>query len=161
VDVTEVLEAPCEPEALFDWVDDLARYPGWLDIVPRAVPVEPRDGDPGPAWSVDLRGRLGPFARSKRLRMVRTQHDRPHQVRFERREHDGRQHSAWILEASVAPGPGSGDGDGDSDGDGSVLTMHLHYGGSLVGPVVERLLADEIRRSRPRLLTLVASSPNP
>jgi hypothetical protein len=37
--------------------------------------------------------------------------------------------------------------------------MRLHYGGSLVGPVVERLLADEIRRSRPRLLTLVESSP--
>jgi hypothetical protein len=152
VDVTEVLEAPCDAETLFDWVDDLARYPGWLDIVPRAVPVEPREGDPGPAWSVDLRGRLGPFARSKRLRMVRTVHDRPHHVRFERLEHDGRQHSSWTLDASVAPGPGSGEG--------SVLTMRLHYGGSLVGPVVERLLADEIRKSRPRLLTLVADSPS-
>jgi hypothetical protein len=145
VDVTEVLEAPCEPEVLFDWVDDLARYPGWLDIVPRAVPVEAREGDAGPAWSVDLRGRLGPFARSKRLRMVRTEHDRPHRARFERFEHDGRQHSAWTLDASVAPGDG-----------GSVLTMRLHYGGALVGPVVERLLAEEIRRSKPRLLTLVA-----
>jgi hypothetical protein len=116
------------------------------------VPVEPREGDPGPAWSVDLRGRLGPFARSKRLRMVRTVHERPHEVRFERREHDDRQHSSWTLDASVSPG------DGGSEG-GSVLTMRLHYGGSLVGPVVERLLADEIRRSRPRLLTLVASSP--
>jgi hypothetical protein len=153
VDVTEALEAPCEPDVLFDWVDDLARYPGWLDIVPRAVPVEARDGDPGPAWSVDLRGRLGPFARSKRLRMVRTRHDRPHGVRFERSEHDGRQHSPWVLEVSVAPGSG--------DAGGSVLTMRLHYGGSLVGPVVERLLAEEIRRSKPRLLTLVASSPSP
>jgi hypothetical protein len=149
VDVTEVLEAPCEPETLFDWLDDLARYPGWLDIVPRAVADEPRPGDPGPAWSVDLRGRLGPFARSKRLRMVRTVHDRPHHVRFERLEHDGRQHSSWTLDAEVSPG----------ESGGSVLTMRLHYGGSLVGPVVERLLADEIRRSRPRLLTLVASSP--
>jgi len=34
--------------------------------------------------------------------------------------------------------------------------VHLHYGGSLVGPLVERLLADEIARSRPRLLALVA-----
>ena len=152
VDVTEVLEAPCDAETLFGWVDDLARYPGWLDIVPRAVPSEPREGDPGPAWSVDLRGRLGPFARSKRLRMVRTVHDRPHHVRFERLEHDGRQHSGWTLDASVSPGEG---GEG-----GSVLTMRLHYGGSLVGPVVERLLAEEIRRSRPRLLTLVAGSPN-
>ena len=147
--MTEALAAPCDPATLFAWVDDLARYPDWLDIVPRAVPVEPRDGDPGPAWSVDLRGRLGPFARSKRLRMVRTRHDPPHAVRFERREHDGRQHADWILEATVAPA--------DGEGAGSVLTMHLHYGGSLVGPVVEKLLADEIRRSKPRLLGLVAS----
>ena len=156
MDVTEVLEAPCDAEALFDWLDDLARYPGWLDIVPRAEAAEPREGDPGPAWSVDLRGRLGPFARSKRLRMVRTVHDRPHHVRFERLEHDGRQHSSWTLDASVSPAASPADGGGEG---GSVLTMRLHYGGSLVGPVVERLLADEIRRSRPRLLTLVASSP--
>jgi hypothetical protein len=144
VDVTADLLAPCSPERLFGWVDDLAHYPEWLDIVPRAVAVEGHEGDPGPAWSVDLRGRLGPFARSKRLRMVRTVHDAPRRVRFERREHDGRQHSAWVLEAAVAP-----------DADGCRLTMDLHYGGSLVGPLVERLLADEIRQSRPRLLALI------
>jgi len=143
--VTADLVAPCPPDELFAWVDDLARYPGWLDIVPRAVPVEAHPDDPGPAWSVDLRGRLGPFARSKRLRMVRAVHDPPGEVGFERCEHDGRQHAAWSLRASVAP-----------DEAGSRLTMRLHYGGSLVGPVVERLLADEIRRSRPRLLTLLA-----
>jgi Polyketide cyclase / dehydrase and lipid transport len=144
MDVTADLLAPCTPERLFGWVDDLVHYPEWLDIVPRATPVEARDGDPGPGWSVDLRGRLGPFARSKRLRMVRTVHQAPELVRFERLEHDGRRHSPWVLEARVAPDPG-----------GSVLTMRLHYGGSLVGPVVERLLADEIRQSKPRLLALV------
>jgi Polyketide cyclase / dehydrase and lipid transport len=144
MDVTADLLAPCTPERLFGWVDDLAHYPEWLDIVPRATPVDAQDGDPGPAWSVDLRGRLGPFARSKRLRMVRTVHKAPDRVRFERLEHDGRRHSPWVLEARVAPDPG-----------GSLLTMRLHYGGSLVGPVVERLLADEIRQSKPRLLALV------
>lgn len=144
MDVTADLLAPCSPERLFGWVDDLAHYPQWLDIVPRATPVDVREGDPGPAWSVDLRGRLGPFARSKRLRMVRTVHDAPHRVRFERLEHDGRRHSPWVLEAGITP-----------DGEGSRLTMRLHYGGSLVGPLVERLLADEIRESKPRLLALV------
>ena len=86
MDVTADLLAPCSPERLFGWVDDLAHYPEWLDIVPRATPVEARDGDPGPAWSVDLRGRLGPFARSKRLRMVRTVHEAPERVRFDRLE---------------------------------------------------------------------------
>lgn len=144
MDVTADLDAPCPPDALFAWVDDLGRYPRWLDIVPRASAVAPHPDDPGPAWSVDLRGRLGPFARSKRLRMARTMHE-PGRVRFERAEHDGRQHSPWVLSAEVTGLAG-----------GSRLRMHLHYGGSLVGPLVERLLADEIARSRPRLLALLA-----
>ena len=39
---------------------------------------------------------------------------------------------------------------------GSLLTMRLHYGGALFGPVLERLLRDEIERSRERLLDRVA-----
>ncbi|MBN2624379.1 MAG: hypothetical protein JXA83_13465 [Acidimicrobiales bacterium] len=145
MDVTADLVAPCTPDELFVWVDDLGRYPQWLDIVPRASAAEPHRDDPGPAWSVDLRGRLGPFARSKRLRMARTVHE-PGRVRFERVEHDGRQHAPWVLEAEVAAAAG-----------GSRLAMHLHYGGTLGGPVVERLLADEINRSKPRLLALVGA----
>jgi len=143
MDVTATLDAPCSREELFACVADLSRYPEWLDIVPRAVPA--RDGDDAPAWTIDLRGRLGPFARSKRLRMVRTRNNAPDVVVFERRERDGRSHSPWLLEAMVA---------GREDG-GSRLTMHLHYGGGLWGPLVERLLADEIERSRPRLLALL------
>jgi hypothetical protein len=146
VDVTADLDAPCPPDELFAWVDDLGRYPQWLDIVPRASAADPHPDDPGPAWSVDLRGRLGPFARSKRLRMARTVHE-PGRVRFERAERDGRQHSPWVLSAEVTGVAG-----------GSRLRMHLHYGGSLVGPLVERLLADEIARSRPRLLALLAEA---
>lgn len=142
--MTADLEAPCPPAALFAWVEDLGRYPDWLSIVPRAEVLAPEPGDPGPAWSVDLRGRMGPLARSKRLRMVRTVHG-PGRVRFERVEHDGRRHSPWVLTAEVDEVPG-----------GSRLRMHLHYGGTLVGPLVERLLGDEIARSRDRLRALVA-----
>ena len=74
------LDAPCPPEELFAWVDDLARYPSWLSIVTRA---EAYAGDPL-AWSVDLRGRVGPFARSKRLRMVRTSFEPSRLAVFER-----------------------------------------------------------------------------
>ena len=140
------LVAPCPPADLFAWVDDLARYPRWLDIVPRAEAVAGEDGDPGPAWSVDLRGRLGPFARSKRLRMVRTVHEPTTRARFERHELDGRQHSPWVLAVRVTEVEV-----------GSRLDMHLHYGGRLGGPLVERLLADEITRSKPRLLALVGA----
>ena len=145
MDVTADLVAPCTPDELYVWVDDLGRYPEWLDIVPRAVAVDGHPDDPGPAWSVDLRGRVGPIARSKRLRMARTLHE-PGRVRFERVEHDGRKHSSWVLSAEVAPVDG-----------GSRLRMHMHYDGSLVGPLIERLLADEITRSKPRLLALLAA----
>jgi uncharacterized protein YndB with AHSA1/START domain len=136
VDVTAELDAPHPVERVFALVEDLAAYPGWLDIVPRVEPTG--DG----AWLVDLRGRLGPFARSKRLRMVRAVHEAPTHVRFERAELDGRSHSPWVLDASV-----------EAVGDGaSRLTMRLHYGGGLFGPVLEKVLGDEIERSRPRLL---------
>lgn len=146
MDVTADLEAPCPPDELFAWVDDLSRYPQWLDIVPRAEPVDPHPDDGGPAWSVDLQGKVGPLARSKRLRMVRTALDPGRHVRFERVEHDRRSHSPWVLEATV-----------EGTGAGSRLLVRLHYGGSLVGPLIEKMLADEIVRSRPRLLALVTA----
>lgn len=146
MDVTATLDAPHSPAALFPWVEDLGRYPEWLDIVPRAVPADAHADDVGPAWSVDLRGRLGPFARTKRLRMVRTAHEAPHHARFERVEHDGREHSPWVLDAAVEGTEGT-----------SRLTMQLHYGGRLWMATLDRLLTDEIERSRPRLLARVAS----
>jgi hypothetical protein len=145
MDVVAELEAPCPPARLFEEVGDLGRYPGWLSIVPRA---EPTDDD---AWTVDLRGRLGPMARSKRLRMVRTELEAPRHCRFERRELDARDHSAWVLDATV-----------DELDDGrSRLTMRLHYGGSFGGSLLERMLRDEIERSRPALLALVAEPATP
>ena len=143
MDVVAELTAPCTIDALFEWVGDLGRYPEWLGIVQRAEALDEGAGDP-PAWQVELRGRLGPLARSKRLRMVRSELSATG-VTFERSERDGRNHSPWVLRADVAP-----------IADGSVLTMRLHYGGSLWGPVLERLLRDEIERSRVRLLDRVA-----
>ncbi len=139
MDLDAALDAPCPPADLFAWVDDLARYPQWLSIVTRAEP----DGDGG--WMVDLRGRLGPLARSKRLRMARTVLEPEHLAVFERAERDVRHHAAWILRAEVTPAPA-----------GSHLEMQLHYGGSLWGSVIERLLRDEIEQSRARLLELVS-----
>lgn len=144
MDVSAELDAPVPPSVLFAAVDELGCYPAWLDIVTRAQPVDAGPGDRGPAWSVDLRARLGPLARSKRLRMVRTVHEANALVRFERHELDGRRHSPWILTAEVGETPG-----------GSHLTMALHYGGNLLVPVVECLLADAVARSTPRLLAHV------
>lgn len=142
MDVHASLVAPCGPDELFALVDDLGRYPSWNDLVSRC---EPLGGEP-PAWSIDLRARVGPLARSKRLRMVRTLHDPAgHRVAFERHELDGRRHSPWVLEASV-----------ERTADGSALAMRLHYGGALwTGGVLERVLSDQITSGRQRLLELV------
>ncbi|MGE0877915.1 MAG: SRPBCC family protein [Acidimicrobiia bacterium] len=144
MDTTATLEAPCDPDDLFAWVGDLSCYPRWLSIVARAEPAVAVAGDPGLAWSVDLRGRIGPLARSKRLRMVRSTYEPDRLVVFERREADARSHSPWVLRADVAPSPA-----------GALLEMRLHYGGQLWGPVLERLVRDEIDASRGRLLELL------
>ncbi len=143
MDITAQLDAPCSPDVLHAWIDDLARYPQWLTIVPRAVAVDPDPGDLAPAWSIDLRGKVGPLSRSKRLRMVRTSSD-AQEVVFERRELDGQKHAAWILRAKLTPNAG-----------GTNLAMELHYSGGLWEPLVERLLRDEIDGSKQRLLALL------
>ena len=140
MDIQAELTAPCAPSALFAWVSDLSAYPEWLEIVTAA------HADDDGSWSIDLRGRMGPLARTKRLRMVRTELVEPERVVFERAELDGRQHSPWRLTADVAPAA-----------DGSTLVMQLHYGGGLFEPLIERVLRDEIERSRLRLLGLVTA----
>lgn len=142
VQVTASIETPLEPSALFPRINKLEHYPPWLDIIQRVDAAESHPDDEGPAWTVDLGTRVGPLQRSKRLRMVRTVCHDPVEVRFERREHDGRDHSPWVLSANIDPwGPQS-----------SCLAMELSYGGSMFGPVLERLLQREIDAGRPRLL---------
>jgi Polyketide cyclase / dehydrase and lipid transport len=143
MDVTASLEAPCAAERLFELVDDLSTYPQWNGLVHSAVAEPGEDA----VWDVQLRARLGPLARSKRLRMVRTVRDAEHfAVTFEREQADGRNHSPWVLGATIAEEAGL-----------STLTMHLHYGGSLwTGGVLERVLAEQITSGRERLLQLVA-----
>ena len=84
---------------VFEQLATLDRYPAWMRLVHRAEALAPDDGRP--AWRVELRARVGPFARSKQLRMVRTVHEPPHRVRFERVQDDDRDHAAWILAATV------------------------------------------------------------
>ena len=139
MDVRASLDATCDATRLFDLVGDLASYPQWMDLVHRA---EPLGND---AWEVELRAKVGPFARSKRLRMVRTAAEPNSLVRFERLEVDGRQHAPWVLTATI-----------ESVGSQCTLTMHLHYGGALfTGGVLERVLADKIENGRARLAELV------
>jgi hypothetical protein len=145
MDVSASLDAPFPASAVFPWVAELERYPSWLDIVRSAVP------DGAGAWSVDLRARLGPFSRSKRLRMTRAELVPDRHARFVRNEVDGREHSPWVLEAVLEP-------DGDA---ACTVTMSLHYGGSDLPSAVERLLGGEIERCKRRLIEVVSTASAP
>jgi len=149
VELSAEMSAPCAPAELFAWIDDLAVYPEWMGLVHRAEPVEERNGRP--RWDVELRARIGIFARSKRLIMARTVCEPNSEVVFERDQNDGRKHSPWRLAAHVMPDPGSTTG--------SKLVMDLHYGGSLwTGGIAERVLHDEITSSRDRLVRRIAET---
>jgi len=155
VDINADLNAACPPAGLVRWVDDLTVYPRWMGLVHRAEPLN-SDALGRPTWNIELRARLGPFARSKRLTMVRTEyaniaqagHAENWRVVFERAEPDGRKHSVWRLSVQLA-----------AVSAGSRLDMNLHYGGGMwVGGLVERALEDEIAASRERLLTLIGET---
>lgn len=148
MELTAELSAPCAPDELFGWIDDLSRYPDWMGLVHAAAPRDGAGGDGLPAWDVELRARIGPFARSKRLTMVRTMCEAGRAVKFERQEFDGRRHGAWELDACVEP-----------VGSGSRMEMRLYYGGSLwTAGLMERVLHDEIERSRDRLVRVIAEN---
>ena len=88
MDVSASLSAPCSAEVLFAHVIDLGGYPSWTDLVHRATSEA---NTAPPTWDVELRARVGPLARSKRLRMQRTLLDAEHHaVRFERVELDAK-----------------------------------------------------------------------
>ncbi len=147
MDLRAGVVAPCSPEELFVWVDDLAHYPQWMPLVHRAVPAA---GDEG-AWSVELRARVGPLARSKRLRMVRTVIESPRRVAFERAELDGRSHAPWILAVDLDPAGGP------TGSPATVLSMRLRYGGGLwTGGLLERVLIEQIEQGKRNLLALVS-----
>ena len=139
MDIRVDVNLPCSAKELLPFIDDLAQYPSWMGLVHTVVP----EGEG--VWQVELRGKIGPFARSKRLRMIQVETSEPHHIRFERQENDGRSHSDWVLDAQVT-----------EVGSASTLNMTLHYGGRLFSNVVERALHDEIEASKQRLRKLVA-----
>ncbi len=110
---------------------DLTTYENWLDLVDRVEVAEAAEGDTGPAYEVTLIAKIGPFARRKRLRMVRTDSG-DDGATFERREIDGRDHSSWILGAHAY------------EGDPTRVTMRLAYGGGLWSDALEGVLENQV-----------------
>ena len=130
---------------VFAVLEDLGTYPGWLDIVTRSDRAPAAPSDTGPAWFVTLRARIGPLARAKRLRMVRTISEPSDRLRFQRAEVDGRTHSAWILDVVI---------EGSEPAD---VTVEFRYEGRFWSAPLGAILGAQADSAVPRLQALVAS----
>lgn len=144
--INEVIRG-ATPAGLFEQVSVLDNYPPWMRLVHRVTPLGPDGGRL--AWWVELRAKVGPLARSKQLRMVRTVFEPGRQVRFERVQDDDRDHAEWVLTAEV----------GDQTDDGTYLSMHLEYTGDLWSAgILGRILDDEVRRGSAALSRVFSES---
>ncbi len=120
------------------YVADLARYVEWMPMVHGAEAVG--DG----VWNVELRAKVGVFARSKRLRMKRTVNTSYHIV-FERDEIDGRRHSPWTMAVAL-----------QTTDAGCVVTVDLSYGGTLwTAGILDRVLAAQVEAGKTGLAHVV------
>jgi carbon monoxide dehydrogenase subunit G len=136
--VQSTVSLDASTDVVFPFVSDLHRYSEWMPLVHMARP----DGDN--AWLVELRAKVGPLARSKRLRMMRTDMtipSSPHEdgkVVFERHETDGKKHSPWILTVHV-----------HAVGESSRVDVDLEYQGSLwTGGLLEQVLQNNINAGK-------------
>ena len=106
VEHTAEIFVNADPVTVADVVADLSTYPLWNDVVASAEPLD--DDSTDVAWLTTLRARVGPFARSKQLRMVRSEHrvedqdthDSIHSLRDRRSralgmDHERRNHTRW------------------------------------------------------------------
>ena len=172
MDIEASLTTSASVEAVLAHVDDLAAYPKWMSLVHSATRVADA---PESTWNVELRASVGPFARSKRLRLVRTAYDHGdatlgtthggdvRRIVFERRETDGRTHAMWRLTVVVTGGganagtmPTAPTVPTAATGGGTNLVMQLHYDGRFFVGVVESILQQHIDAGRKRLSELLA-----
>ena len=139
---------PARIESVVPWVSDLTRYTEWMPMVHAAS--SDSTSSARPAWNVELRAKVGPFARSKRLRMVRTAEESSPGLAsftFEREERGSGAHSEWVMNVALA-----------GDETGTTVTIDLMYGGSLwTAGVLDRVLAAQIEEGKKGLLGVVTA----
>ena len=148
MEVRAEVSLPCDAPRARDVLADLSGYPKWLGIVHAASTAAPTPDDPRPAWLVDIGARVGPIRRTKRLRMIRALDTADH-LRFERCELDGVPHSPWDLDITLRSGSASPPA--------TFTSVVLHYGGTAWLPLLDAVLAAEVRRALPRLVAIVSA----
>ena len=135
------VDLPVPAGTVRPYVAELDSYRSWMPVI---HDVERLDDT---TWRVELRAKLGVFARSKRLTMVRTL-DAPGEIVFERREDDGRTHAAWVMKVWIS-----------DHGQECRVTIELVYDGNLwASGVLDKILAAQVEAGKRNLAALVAHS---
>ena len=137
------------PEVVVDVLADLSTYPSWNDLVAAAEVLDQMPDDPGPAWRTTLTAKVGPFARSKQLRFVRSTLDSDDEgttnIGFSRNELDDRTHASWRMECTVST----------HDESRTAVVHTLSYDGGLWVPALGGVLDGAIERATRRLPSYV------
>lgn len=132
------VDVPFAIDVVRPFVEDLAAYPLWMPMVHNVASVAED------IWTVELRAKVGVFARSKKLRMRRSMNEEKVIV-FERDEDDGRQHSPWVMRVMLSP-----------SATGTSVTIDLSYGGTLwTAGILDRVLASQVDAGKAGLVRAV------
>ena len=136
--VRQVIEVDLDgsPEQIFAALADLANYQNWLGF------IDTVDIDGGDAsWIVTLRAQVGPFARLKKLRMVRVEELVPESIRFSRREIDSKDHSDWDLYVTI----------NEKEGVGCSVQMVVSYSGRFWSVPLQAVFTSHVEAAKVRL----------
>ena len=129
---------PVASNVVRPFVENLSAYPAWMPMVHQVIALSDF------VWSVELRAKVGVFARSKALRMRRTVNE-DNVIVFEREEDDNRHHSSWVMRVALSPSTG-----------GTNVTIDLSYGGTLwTAGILDRVLASQVDAGKEALVRAV------
>lgn len=132
------VDLPFAIDVVRPFVEDLSAYPAWMPMVHNVSSVS------DDIWTVELRAKVGVFARSKKLRMRRSMNEE-NVIVFERDEDDGRQHSPWVMRVMLSP-----------SATGTNVTIDLSYGGTLwTAGILDRVLASQVDAGKAGLVRAV------
>ncbi len=136
--VKQVIEVDLDgsPEQIFATLKDLANYQSWLGFIDT---VDTDGGDT--SWIVTLRAQVGPFARLKKLRMVRVEEHVPESIRFSRRETDSKDHSDWDLHVTI----------NEKEGVGCSVQMVVSYSGRFWSVPLQAVFTSHVETAKVRL----------
>ncbi len=135
-------------EQIYIALADLANYKNWLGFIDDIDTVDIDAGNT--CWIVTLRAQIGPFARLKKLRMVRVEEDFPKSIRFSRKETDSKDHSDWDLHVTISE-------KGDM---GCSVQMVVSYSGGFWSVPLQAVFTSHVETAKVRLRKMFSSNGN-